>query len=102
MPPSERSTNPEDEASRMKKCDDDRIKVQRSREVKNVNTQRQGHHENKNTTDVIAEQTKHSQNISVKCKNNSSPGREKDRSSDDDANGSKKRTLVVKWQMVKM
>ena len=30
VPPSDRSTNPEDEARCMKKCDDDRIKVQRS------------------------------------------------------------------------
>ena len=75
VPPSERSTNPEDEARSMKKCDDDRIKVQRSREVKNENTQRrQGHLENKNTTDVIAEPRKHGQNIGVKCKNNGSPG----------------------------
>ena len=87
VPPSERSTNPEDEARSMK-CDDDRIKVQRSRELKNVNTQRrQGHHENKNTTDVIAEPRKHGQNISVKCKNNGSPWRENDRSSDDAVNG---------------
>jgi len=67
VPPSERSTTPGDEARSIKKCDDDRIKVQWSREVKNVNTQRrQGHHQNKNATDVIAEPRKHGQNISVK------------------------------------
>lgn len=80
----------------MKKCDEDRIKVQRSREVKNVNTQRrQGHHENKNTTDVIAEPRKHGQNISVKCKNNGSPGRENDRSSDDTVNGLKQENVGI-------
>ena len=88
VPPSERSTNPEDEARSMKKCDDDRIKVQQSREVKNENTQRrQGHLENKNATDVIAEPRKHGQNIGVKCKNNGSLWRENDRSSDDAVNG---------------
>ena len=96
VPPSERSTNPEDEASRMKKCDDDRIKVQRNREVKNVNTQRrQGHHENKNTTDVIAEPRKHGQNISVKCKNSGSPWRENGRSSDDVDNGLKQEHVGI-------
>lgn len=96
VPHSERSTNPEGEARSMKKCDDDRIKVQRSREVKNVNTQRrQGHHENKNTTDVIAEPRQPGQNVSVKCKNNGSPGIENDRSSDDAGNGLKQENVGI-------